>query len=47
VALKVGVRVFTSDGKETGEVEQVLAEAESGRVTHLVVDAGILTRGRR
>jgi uncharacterized protein YrrD len=44
VALKEGARVFDRDGKQVGNVAEVLTDPESDRITHLVIARGLLLR---
>jgi sporulation protein YlmC with PRC-barrel domain len=42
-----GATVLTSDGEEVGEIERILADPDSGRLTHLVISDGALAAHRK
>jgi uncharacterized protein YrrD len=44
VALEEGARVFDADGKQVGNVAEVVFDPESDRITHLVIARGLLLR---
>jgi uncharacterized protein YrrD len=44
VAIAEGAQVISTDGKHIGNVEQVLADATSNKVTHFVVGKGFLLK---
>ena len=47
VALKEGAHVISQDGKHIGNVEQVLTDAEAGRVTHLLISEGFFLKEKK
>jgi uncharacterized protein YrrD len=47
VAIKEGARVITAEGKHAGNVESVLADSSTARVTHLLVSNGLLTKEKK
>ncbi len=47
VALKAGARVWSSDGEQVGEVEQVFTDARSDQVTYFVVSRGMFLKERK
>lgn len=44
--LDLGTRVVTSDGEAVGELRHIVLERASFKVTHIVVDIGLLRAGR-
>lgn len=44
IALKDGAKVTDSSKEDFGEIEQVITDSESGKVTHFVVGWGLLQR---
>ena len=46
VAMKEGARVVTSDGKEAGEVERIVADSHLGQVTYLLITSGLIPAKR-
>jgi uncharacterized protein YrrD len=44
VALKEGSRVISKDGKNIGNVEQVIVDPEGNIATHIVIGAGLVLR---
>lgn len=44
VAMKEGAHVITSEGKQVGSVESVLADPTADQVTHLLVSNGLLSK---
>jgi uncharacterized protein YrrD len=47
VALKPGVRVYSRDGKQVGDVAEIIADAHDKRMSHLVISAGLLFKTRK
>jgi uncharacterized protein YrrD len=47
VALDEGARVESADGKQVGNIEQLIVEPENNRVTHFVISAGLLFKERK
>ena len=47
VALEEGTKVMSKDGKHVGNIEQVIVDSEDNRVTHFVVDEGVLFKERK
>ena len=47
VALEEGARVVSQDGKHVGNVEQVIVDSQDNRVTHFVVNEGVLFKERK
>jgi uncharacterized protein YrrD len=47
VALEEGARVVGSDEKQVGDIEEVLTDPETDRVTHFVIAEGLLLKERR
>lgn len=47
VPLKEGARVVSAGGDHVGNVEQVIADAGSGRATHIVIAQGLLFKARK
>ena len=47
VALEEGARVVGSDEKQVGDVEEVLTDSETDRVTHLVIAEGLLLKEKK
>lgn len=43
VALEEGAKVFSSDDKHVGNIEQVIVEPEDSRATHFVVHGGLFS----
>src|SRR3974377_1042733 len=43
--LSIGVRVISSDGHQIGTLERIVVEQDEHRVTHLVVNPGLLESG--
>ena len=46
VAMKEGARVITSDGKEAGEVERIVADSHIGQVTYFLISSGLIPAKR-
>lgn len=46
-ALREGARVFSSDDKHVGEIESVLVDEHSSRVTHFVISQGLFFKDRK
>ena len=44
IAIAEGARVISADDKQIGNVEQVMADSESNKVTHFVVGKGFLLK---
>ncbi len=44
VSVKEGSRVYSSDGKHIGNVDRLLVDSDSGRVTNLVIAKGVLLK---
>lgn len=47
VALEEGARVVSSDEEQVGDVEEVLTDSETDRVTHFVIAEGLLLKERK
>lgn len=47
VPLKEGARVVSAGGDHVGNVEQVIADSNSGRATHIVIAQGLLFKARK
>jgi len=47
VAIMEGAKVITSDGKEIGNVEQVLARPEANGPAHYLIARGLLLKGKK
>ncbi len=47
VALKEGAKVITSEGRQLGSVERVIAEPETDHATHLLVSSGLLAKEKK
>lgn len=47
VALEEGVKVFSSDREQVGDVERVYSEPEEQRVTHLVISQGLISKEKK
>lgn len=47
VAMKEGAKVISSEGKNVGSVECVLADSQVDQVTHLIVASGMFTKEKR
>jgi uncharacterized protein YrrD len=47
IALKEGAQVRSADGEHTGDIEKLLVDSESQRVTHLVLSSGLLLKSRK
>jgi uncharacterized protein YrrD len=47
VALKEGARVIARDNKEVGHVAQVLTSTPADRVTHFMIERGLLVKEHR
>jgi uncharacterized protein YrrD len=47
VPLKEGAKVVTSDNKHVGNVERLMVEADSSKVTHFMISEGLLFKDRR
>ncbi len=47
VALDEGARVMSADNKHVGDIEQLIVEPENNRVTHMVINAGLLFKERK
>ena len=47
VALEEGAKVMSQDEKHIGNIAQVVVDPEDNRVTHFVVDEGLLFRDRK
>jgi uncharacterized protein YrrD len=47
VPLKEGVKVITSDGKHVGNVDRLLVEPNSSRMSHFVISEGLLFKERK
>lgn len=47
VALEEGARVVSSDEEQVGDVEEVLTDPETNRVTHFVIAEGLLLKERK
>lgn len=44
IALKEGARIITADGKHIGNIERIITDMKSDRVTHLVISSGLLLK---
>ena len=47
IPLKEGTDVMSSDGEHVGDVERLVVEPESNRVTHFVISQGVLFKDRK
>lgn len=47
VALEEGARVVSSDNKHVGNIEQVIVDPQDNRVTHFVINEGVLFKERK
>jgi uncharacterized protein YrrD len=47
VALEEGAKIKSVDGKYVGNVDQVLTEAKTDKITHLVISSGLLFKERK
>ena len=47
VPLKEGAEVFSSDGKHVGNVEQVITDSESHRLTQILISKGVFLKERK
>jgi hypothetical protein len=47
VALKEGARVLSADGDHVGNIEKVLTDPESERISHFVIKQGLLFKDRK
>jgi uncharacterized protein YrrD len=47
VALEEGARVIGKEGERIGEVDEILTDPESEKVTHLVISRGLLNKRRK
>ncbi len=47
VPLKDGSNVISSDGRHVGDVERLLVEPDSGKVTHLLISQGLLFKDHK
>ncbi len=47
VSVKEGSKVYSSDGKHIGNVENLFVDSDSGRVTNLVIAKGLLLKERK
>jgi len=47
VPLEEGAKVVDAEGKSVGDVEQVYAEADEHRVTHLLVSRGVISKDKK
>lgn len=47
VALAEGAKVFSADGEHVGDVERLLTDAQTDRVTHLVISQGLILKERK
>jgi uncharacterized protein YrrD len=42
VVLEEGTKVITSDQEHVGDIDQVVTDAESGRISHLIISKGLI-----
>lgn len=47
VALKEGAKVIAADGEHVGDIEQVLTDARTDRVTHFLISQGLLLKEKK
>ena len=47
VALEEGAKVVSKDGKHIGNIAQVIVDTEDNRVTHFVIDEGVIFKERK
>lgn len=47
VALKIGASVIDAEGDHVGDVEAVLADPETARITHFVISQGLFLKERK
>jgi uncharacterized protein YrrD len=47
VALEEGAKVISRDGKHVGNIEQVIVDSQDNRVTHFVINEGVLFKERK
>jgi sporulation protein YlmC with PRC-barrel domain len=47
VSVKEGSKVYSSDGKHIGNVERMFVDSDSGRLTNLVIDKGVLLKNHK
>ena len=47
VALAEGAKVFSADGEHVGDVDRILTDTETDRVTHLVISQGLILKERK
>jgi uncharacterized protein YrrD len=47
VALKEGARVMSADGEHVGDVERILTDVATDRVTHLLIARGLLVKEKK
>jgi len=47
VALQTGARVLSNDGKHIGDVDEVITDSDTRRVTHFALSQGILFKTRK
>ncbi len=47
VALEEGAKVISGDGKHVGNIKQLIVDPQDNRVTHLVINEGVLFKERK
>lgn len=47
VALKEGAKVVAADGEHVGNIEELVTDSSTGRVTHVVISQGLLLKERK
>jgi uncharacterized protein YrrD len=47
IALKEGAKVITAEGDQVGNIEELVIDSTTGRVTHLVISQGLLFKERK
>jgi len=47
IPLKEGTNIVSSDGKQVGDVERIIVDPDSNKVTHFVISQGVLFKDRK
>lgn len=47
VALKEGAKVIAADGDQVGNIEQLVADSKTDRITHLVISQGLFLKEKK
>jgi sporulation protein YlmC with PRC-barrel domain len=47
IAMKEGAKIISAEGEQVGNLERVLAEAPTEKVTHLLISSGIVTKEKK